>query len=451
MERYNEYKDSGVQWLGEIPSHWDMQRWRFLLTENKVKNTDCKVKVQLQFKYGDIVRKANQDEDADVLETISKYTVVAPDDIMINGLNLNYDFISQRVAQVRENGVITSAYVSLRPTSLACSKYYTYFLKSMDFKKMFHGMGTGIRLTLSYNELKNQFIPFPAIKEQQAIAFYLDTVTSKIDEAIAQQQKMIDLLNERKQIIINNAVTRGLNPDAPMKDSGVDWIGEIPEHWICCSFRNIIVVLTDYTANGSFGDLAKNVNYQSEGYARLIRLTDLRENLENENGVWVDKHGYEYLSKSTLYGGELLMANVGAYSGLPCIMPKVDYLTTLAPNMFLIKQDVSKADTSYLFYLLSSYDYFNWLQTIALASAQPKLNKENIRSLQILLPPRVEQEQIVRHIQDKIKPLELAISVAKQQISLLQERKQIIINDVVTGKVKVSWLQARQTNKPLKL
>ena len=119
-------------------------------------------------------------------------------------------------------------------------------------------------------------------------------------------------------------------------------------------------------------------------------------------------------------------------------MPKVDYRATLAPNMFLIKQDVSKADTSYLFYLLSSYDYFNWLQTIALASAQPKLNKENIRSLQILLPPRVEQEQIVRQIQDKIKPLELAISVAKQQISLLQERKQIIINDVVTGKVKVS-------------
>ena len=183
MERYNEYKDSGVQWLGEIPSHWDMQRWRFLLTENKVKNTDCKVKVQLQFKYGDIVRKANQDEDADVLEAISKYTVVAPDDIMINGLNLNYDFISQRVAQVRENGVITSAYVSLRPTSLACSRYYTYFLKSMDFKKMFHGMGTGIRLTLSYNELKNQFIPFPAIIEQQAIADYLDTATAKIDEA----------------------------------------------------------------------------------------------------------------------------------------------------------------------------------------------------------------------------------------------------------------------------
>ena len=94
MERYSEYKDSGVKWLGEIPSHWEMKRWRFLMNENSRKNADCKVKHQLQFRYGDIVRKNNQSEDSDVLETISKYTVVGPDDIMINGLNLNYDFIS---------------------------------------------------------------------------------------------------------------------------------------------------------------------------------------------------------------------------------------------------------------------------------------------------------------------------------------------------------------------
>lgn len=163
MERYSEYKDSGVKWLGQIPSHWEMQRWRFLMSENCRKNADCNVRLQLQFKYGDIVQKSNQSEDSDVLETISKYTVVEPNDIMINGLNLNYDFVSQRVAQVREEGVITSAYVSLRPTQIANSRYYTYFLKSMDSKKMFHGMGTGIRLTLSYNELKNQFIPHPSL------------------------------------------------------------------------------------------------------------------------------------------------------------------------------------------------------------------------------------------------------------------------------------------------
>lgn len=200
-------KDSGVDWIGEIPQHWGLQRWRLLLIENKTKNTSLKVRVQLQFRYGNIIRKTNQDEDADVLKAISKYSIVAPKDIMINGLNLNYDFVSQRVAQVKECGIITSAYISLRPTSSADSNYYTYLLKAMDYKKMFHGMGTGIRLTLSYNELKNQFIPFPSLKEQQCIANYLDSVTSKIDIAIAQQQKMIDLLNERKQIIINDVVT----------------------------------------------------------------------------------------------------------------------------------------------------------------------------------------------------------------------------------------------------
>ena len=210
MERYSDYKDSGVKWLGEIPRHWEMKRWRFLMVENTKKNSDRRVRLQLQFRYGDIVRKANQSEESDVLDTISKYTVVEPNDIMINGLNLNYDFVSQRVAQVNEDGAITSAYISLRPTNIACPKYYTYFLKSMDSKKMFHGMGTGIRLTLSYNELKNQFIPRPSIEEQEAIANYLDAATSNIDKAIGQQQKMIDLLNERKQIIINNAVTKGL-------------------------------------------------------------------------------------------------------------------------------------------------------------------------------------------------------------------------------------------------
>ena len=244
MKKYDSYKDSGVKWLGEIPSHWEMERWRFLMYENVKKNSDCKVRLQLQFRYGDIVRKNNQSEESDVLDTISKYTVVEPNDIMINGLNLNYDFVSQRVARVQEEGVITSAYISLRPTLIANSRYYTYFLKSLDSKKMFHGMGTGIRLTLSYNELKNQFIPKPSLQEQEAIANYLDSATSKIDEAIAQQQKMIDLLNERKQIIINNAVTKGLDPNVKMKPSGIDWIGDIPVGWEVRKLKYAVNLIT---------------------------------------------------------------------------------------------------------------------------------------------------------------------------------------------------------------
>ena len=413
MERYNEYEDSGVQWLGEIPSHWDMQRWRFLLTENKVKNTDCKEKVQLQFKYGDIVRKANQDEDADVLEAISKYTVVAPDDIMINGLNLNYDFISQRVAQVRENGVITSAYVSLRPTSLACSRYYTYFLKSMDFKKMFHGMGTGIRLTLSYNELKNQFIPFPAIIEQQAIA---------------QQQKMIDLLNERKQIIINNAVTKGLNPDVPMKDSGVDWIGKICKNWRMYRLKHLLKTNLMYGANES-------AESEETSYPRYIRITDIDENGKLKPDTF---RSLEPLKAEPylLTRGDILFARSGATAGKTYLFDE-DIKACFAG--YLIKAQVSnKLLSRYLMYYTRSGIYDQWKNSIFIQATIQNIGADKYANLRIPLPTIEEQKTIVSYLDTETMKIDKVLDTHKRQISLLQERKQIIINDVVTGKVKVS-------------
>ena len=435
MERYNEYKDSGVQWLGEIPSHWDMQRWRFLLTENKVKNTDCKVKVQLQFKYGDIVRKANQDEDAGVLETISKYTVVAPDDIMINGLNLNYDFISQRVAQVRENGVITSAYVSLRPTSLACSRYYTYFLKSMDFKKMFHGMGTGIRLTLSYNELKNQFIPFPSIAEQQAIADYLDTATAKIDEAIAQQQKMIDLLNERKQIIINNAVTKGLNPDAPMKDSGVDWIGEIPEHWEINKFRNLFKTRTGITFTKaqleeegepviSYGQIHSKENWGASVNPVLIRHIPASLTKGKESAL--------------AFKGDFLFADTSEdFEGRGnCVCIDTPEPIYAGYHTILAKRDNDEHE-QYLAYLFASSNWRGQLRSMVNGVKVYSVTQSLLRAIIVLLPPKSEQIEIAEYITKRVVLIDAAIKRHTDRIKLLQERKQIIINDVVTGKVKV--------------
>ena len=159
MKRYESYKDSGVKWLGEIPGHWEVKRFRFLFSENKTKNTKLKEKKQLQFRYGEIVPKERQDIDEESSKIISKYTIVKERDIIINGLNLNYDFISQRVAMVRESGIITSAYISLRSKIELITCFYNYFMKAMDSRMLFHGMGSGIRLTLSYDNLKNLFFP----------------------------------------------------------------------------------------------------------------------------------------------------------------------------------------------------------------------------------------------------------------------------------------------------
>lgn len=404
MQRYDTYKDSGVQWLGEIPSHWEMKRWRFLMSENTTKNTNCKERLQLQFRYGDIVRKVNQSEESDVLDTISKYTIVEPDDIMINGLNLNYDFISQRVAQVQERGVITSAYISLRPTEIANSRYFTYFLKSMDAKKMFHGMGTGIRLTLSYNELKNQFIPCPSPEEQTAIANYLDTATAKIDAAIAQQQKMIDLLNERKQIIINRAVTKGLNPNAKMKDSGVEWIGEVPEGWEVRKLKHI--------AKLQSGDTISSDSFTETGYPVF-----------GGNGF------RGYTNRFTNDGDYVLIGRQGALCG------NVNYAhgQFFASEHAVVVYPYHKENLVWLGEVIRASNLNQYSQS----AAQPGLAVSLIQNICYPYPPKEEREGIALYIAKNIKVIDEGIKNYQEQISLLQERKQIIINEVVTGKVKV--------------
>ena len=405
MKRYDSYKDSGVKWLGEIPSHWKMERWRFLMNENVSKNNNCNVRLQLQFKYGDIVRKSNQSEEKDVLEIISKYTVVEPDDIMINGLNLNYDFISQRVARVREEGAITSAYVSLRPTEIADSRFYTYFLKSMDAKKMFHGMGTGIRLTLSYNELKNQFLPKPSLKEQEAIANYLDSATSKIDEAIAQQQKMIDLLNERKQIIINNAVTKGLDPNVKMKPSGIDWIGDIPEHWSLMKLK--------YLGMMKSGDGIKNEQLKENG----------------EYPVWGGNGLMGYTDTYNTKDNAIVIGRVGALCG----NVRLVYSPVFVTDNALIYSITGIIDHKFLLYAMRSAN----LNSLNSSNAQPLITGTKVKNVSIPYPSKDIQKKIVSYIDNRIYQIDKVIENYSSSISLLQERKQIIINDVVTGKVKV--------------
>ena len=200
-------KDSGVEWIGEIPENWEVKRFRFLFKEKNERNTLIKERKQLQFKMGNIVLKDRQDLTNEMINVISNYNIVKPGHIVLNGLNLNYDFVSQRIALVKERGIITSAYICIESINDINTSYYCYFMKAMDSKKLFHGMGSGIRLTLSYDNLKNLFFPYPSINDQIEIVKYLDSVSSKIDSSISQCNKMISLLQERKQIIINDVVT----------------------------------------------------------------------------------------------------------------------------------------------------------------------------------------------------------------------------------------------------
>lgn len=200
-------KDSGIPWIGEIPEHWEVKRWGNAFKENKDINSNLENTTAFQFNYGSLVRKKREYKEEEDAETYAKYTILKPKDIVINGLNLNYDFVSQRVAISDDNGIITSAYISMHPRDNVEAQYFCYLFKTMDAMKLFHGMGTGIRLTLSFAELKKQYIPIPPLSEQQAIVAYIDEKLQKIDQYMCDLQREIDYLKEFKQRLISDAVT----------------------------------------------------------------------------------------------------------------------------------------------------------------------------------------------------------------------------------------------------
>lgn len=200
-------KDSGITWIGQIPEHWNIKRIASLFVENKQVNKDFAYKKAFQFKYGNLVPKNEIGNDEEYRETYVKYTVLNQNDIVFNGLNLNYDFVSQRVAISPESGIITSAYIAITPRNKVNAFFYSLLFKTMDNKKMLHGMGSGIRLTLSFCDLKSQLIPIPPLSEQEQIVAYIKEKVDSIDAQIASVEKQIANLNEFKQSLISDAVT----------------------------------------------------------------------------------------------------------------------------------------------------------------------------------------------------------------------------------------------------
>ena len=228
-------KDSGIEWIGEIPEGWEIVPVRSCFDEVRTKNTDGQEQNALQFKSGNIISKANFNANIDdyVADTITNYTVVLPDTVMINGLNLNYDFKSLRVALVKEKGVITPAYLAIFPDRKKIfPQYATYLFKGYETKMAFHNMGAGIRKTLGYKEFKNQPLLLPSKEEQNKISAYLDSKCSHIDIMLSKIRSSIEEYKKLKQAVITQAVTKGVRGEREMRDSGVEWIGKIPKEWV---------------------------------------------------------------------------------------------------------------------------------------------------------------------------------------------------------------------------
>jgi len=244
---YGAYKDSYASWLGEVPADWQVGPGRICVYENKDKNTGMKESTVLSLSYGRVIVKDEDKMTGLVPESYETYQIVQPGDIIIRGTDLQNDVTSLRTGLAKDHGIITSAYINLRPKPNAYAEFLHYLLHSYDVKKVFYGLGSGLRQNLSYVDFKYLTIPLPSLPEQRAIVAFLDDKCAKIDGAVKIKEDQIALLRERRQIIIQDAVTRGLNPATPMKDSGIDWIGQIPTHWEVKRLRflgNAVIGLT---------------------------------------------------------------------------------------------------------------------------------------------------------------------------------------------------------------
>ena len=422
-------KDSGIEWIGEIPEGWEVAPIRSCFDEVRTKNTNGQEQNALQFKFGNIISKTNFNANADdyVADAITNYTVVLPDTVMINGLNLNYDFKSLRVALVKEKGVITSAYLAIFPDRKKISpQYATYLFKGYETKMAFHNMGAGIRKTLGYKEFKNQPLLLPSEKEQNKISAYLDSKCSHIDIMLSKIRSSIEEYKKLKQAVITQAVTKGVRGEREMKDSGVEWIGKIPKEWVCEKIKYATSI-----SRGLFNHRPRNDERYYNGKYPFIQTGDVANATKyivsysqtlNELGKSVSKE----FPKGTLT--MTIAANVGDVAILNFDAYFPDSVVGFVPN--------KNIRTLYLFYVFSAMkDEF--IRT-AIKSTQLNLNIDRVKETFIPVTLNVnEQCEIENYLESKCAEIDGLIAKKEQLVKELESYKKSLIYEVVTGKREV--------------
>lgn len=415
-------KDSGIEWVGSIPGKWDVIPAGGLFTEIKEKNKNLKYTNPLQFRFGTIVDKAyTGDLDESLLETLRTYTCVEPDTIMLNGLNLNYDFISQRVGIVTKPGVITSAYLAVYPDKKRIlPRYANYLLKAYDSIFVFHGMGSGVRKTLQWKDFKNLKFVLPSIEEQATIIKALDSLCAKTDTLIANVQTQIEKLKAYKQSLITEVVTKGLDPTVPMKDSGVEWIGRIPEQW--CTIR--VKYLLQERKERSVDGLEEPLSMSQKLGLVPTRMLDMIPNMASS-----------FVGAKLAYVDDLVFNKLKAHLGVFSVS-KYDGL--VSPD-YAVYYSTDKVHLKYLEYLFKTPQCISEFRkrSTGIAAGLTRLYTDGLFAIECPFPGMDEQLAIVEHLNKKCAQIDRLIAIKQAKIEKLEQYKRSLIYEYVTGKKEV--------------
>lgn len=395
-----EMKDSGIEWVGAIPAAWGVHRIASHFQEIKEKNTANAYSNALQFKMGKIIAKPQKWDEDETNETYSAYTVVHPNTIMINGLNLEFDFVTQRVARVECNGIITSAYIALSPRDDINAEYICYLLKSYDACRAFHSMGRGLRKILSYSELKNKPIVVPSLAEQERIAAFLDAECAEIDAVLEKTRASIEEYKKLKQAVITQAVTKGIRGDRPMKDSGIEWIGDIPVEWDYTKAKNCVNI-----QNGSDPKTEGSIPVYGSGASSFKTCGEYKE------------------------GPSVLIGRKGATLHIP------HYISTKFWNVDTAFNVYAKPnfDLKFYFYCACSFDYRFYISQTTL----PSMTQTAYENMFLPLPSNDEQRAIASYLDNRCEEIDALIWKKQECLVEIENYKKSLIYEYVTGKKEV--------------
>lgn len=410
-------KDSGIEWIGKVPIDWQNRRIGNYFNQVKDKNIDMQERNLLSLSYGSIIRRNINSSEGLLPKSFSTYNIVRGGDIVLRMTDLQNDQTSLRTGYVNEQGIITSAYITIRPKDInkVNSKYIQLLLHSFDVNKGFYGMGSGVRQNVTFNDIKKLPVMLPFKEIQDKIVDKLESNLKNINNIIAATKQSIKELRKYKQSIITEVVTKGLDSNIKMKDSGIEWIGQIPSHWEINKIKFVTEVdeeKKDFNKGDVYIGLENVISYSGKlnGYSKLP--IDSKENSFNKGDVLYSKLR-PYLAKS------FIAETDGSCSG-----------------EFIVFRHY-EGEKKYLLYWLISQLFTDFINATSYGAKMPRSSWEYIKETSIPQPPKEEETLIVYYLEEVTSQIDKLILEKEKVIKELEFYKNSLIYEYVTGKKEV--------------
>lgn len=432
MERYEAYKDSGVEWIGEIPSTWTLARTKAVFSSKKrVVGDKANEYQRLALTMHGVLLRDKDDNEGLQPEQFEGYQILEANELVFKLIDLE-NIKTSRVGLSPYTGIVSPAYITLTQTD-SDNRYFYYWFFALYQQNVFNQLGgNGVRSALNKDDLLNLPMLLPKQDEQRAIANYLDARTAEIDALVADCEREAELLREYRKAVISEAVTKGLDPDAPMKDSGIEWIGEIPANWNMMQLGRLCIRIFD----GPFGSNLKSNDYVDEGI-RVVRLENLKYlQFDATKESFVTPEKYESIKQHTVYPDDLIVATFIIDSVKACRLPKdVEFAVNKADCLGVRTGD--DIETDFLKYYLSSCQVFEYLVGLTHGSTRQRINTTQLKTLLTLLPPIRIQQEIVAYLDGLCAEIDSLIEIKQSMADKLREYRRSLISEAVTGKFKV--------------